>query len=76
MASTLGERHAAVVLERDGDMGRVGDDDRRLRHVFHLAARRGHLALLGADLTLEHRIAFLLLVLFFDFLLATCARCG
>ena len=49
-------------------MGRVRDDDIRLRHFLHHARHR-HLPLLLADLSLDLWVAFGLLHLILDFLL-------
>ena len=49
-------------------MGRVGNDDIRLRHFLHHACHC-HLALLLPDLPLDLRISFGLLHFIFDFLL-------
>ena len=49
--------HAAVVLQRDGVVGRVGDDNRGLRHLGHHALAHAALAQ-RPDLALDHRVAF------------------
>ena len=57
--------HAALVLQGDGEVGRVGDDDGGLRHRRHHALAHAGLADL-ADLALDRRIAFGLLELLLD----------
>ena len=54
--------HAALVLQGDGVVGRVGDDDRGLRHRGDHALAHPALAQLP-DLALDHRVAFGLLEL-------------
>ena len=62
-------RHAGLILQCHGKVGRVGDDDIRLGHFLHHSGH-GHLTLLLTDLSLDLGITFLLLEFFLDLLLA------
>ena len=58
--------HAALIFQRDGVVGRVGDDDRGLRHRRHHAPAHARLAHL-LHLALDGRVAFGLLEFLLQF---------